>query len=44
MKFLIFLLKNQEKMTKVVSEEANLHHLEADSTQLQVIRSKKMLI
>ena len=26
---------------KIVSDEANLHHLEADSMQLQVMRSKK---
>ena len=28
---------------KIVSDEANLHHLEADSMQLQVMRSKKKL-
>ena len=27
-------------MAKIVSEGANLHYLEADSTKLQVIRSK----
>ena len=31
-------------MPKYVSEEANLHHLEADSTQLQVMRSKINLL
>ena len=31
-------------MAKIVSEEANLHYLEADSTQFQVIRNKKLHI